>query len=976
MTNYDAFISYTHRSEMRLASALDDALTRFAKPWNKLRAQRIYRDTDSQALTPNLLGAVEEAMDNSEFLILMASPDSAQSNWVPKEIAHWLKSRSLDKLLIVVCAGEVVWNHESGDFDWDKTDCLPRSLQGVYEGEPLFLDLRWVGDESDLSLRNNQFKDAVARLSATLSGKSLDEMFSEEVRQFKRTTRIRNSAIVALSVLLVVALAATYKAVQARDDADRQRVVAEHQRDRAIKNNLHNEGRNDLDNNRLGHAVQVARRAREKFGADPKVRSIAWEVVRSPAAVIQERLDQGWDFARYSHDGSRLMMGFGNNSGSLDIQVVDRFGGNEASLDSVYGAYFLGDGSKLLVLQPSAPMILPLHGVDAASDDTSEFCDNFGEFRMDINDGRLAFGLDHFSGVMQPRVYDLQAQEYVPSELDLWFGQPIQVCDNNLRLFTKNGEFIKAVAAPGAESAVASPDLGRIAVQTAGDIVIMDSDGVVAAKVSGRDSVWSPDGSMLATVTYGTMFDYFEFTGAQTYQFEQRGIQMEGPRGDGPDEIEFVTGSRGEDPNENAGNGYTQIWSDEGQPLAILPGTHPFFALDGVLTVGGFEYKGTLDKHPRLWSLEARRGGGNEMRMELHGFQAVVSPDGQWIASGSYETDKTWIYDREGRFHAEVKGGLPVFDPIQPVLMTNLYGHLRDWYLPRLRSSSSKTVANILGVHTETWDRARSLSWVGECERDCDPGPGYTVELEGVRTASTSVTPGTVNEGVEVETLIDITRQAQIEGEPGEAVELISTAMRVSGCDTLSERYRDNLMLLACEKDNSWRIYDLDAGEDIDDPANHHALIWGVHEPGLEQAEFSPDGLSVITVGEDSARIWDISGGVPNPEPVNLPYGAQVQIQDISEDSSLIAMVPYNGPAQVWNFQGERLATFSLQVTGEEWQGVSFFNGSRHLVFAGIKDGGFTDFYIPWTVNLDEMFDTFNWLPPLEPSELEKLGLQ
>jgi hypothetical protein len=45
------------------------------------------------------------------------------------------------------------------------------------------------------------------------------------------------------------------------------------------------------------------------------------------------------------------------------------------------------------------------------------------------------------------------------------------------------------------------------------------------------------------------------------------------------------------------------------------------------------------------------------------------------------------------------------------------------------------------------------------------------------------------------------------------------------------------------------------------------------------------------------------------------------------------------------------------------------------LVFAGIKDGGFTNFYVPWTVDLDEMFDTFNWLPPLEASELETLGL-
>ena len=127
MKSYDAFISYTHRSEMDVAVALDDAMTRFAKPWNKLRAKRIYRDTDSQALTPNLLAAVQEAMNRSDFLILLASPESAQSNWVPAETRHWVENRPLDKLLIVVCAGEVAWDDDAGDFDWDRTDCLPRT---------------------------------------------------------------------------------------------------------------------------------------------------------------------------------------------------------------------------------------------------------------------------------------------------------------------------------------------------------------------------------------------------------------------------------------------------------------------------------------------------------------------------------------------------------------------------------------------------------------------------------------------------------------------------------------------------------------------------------------------------------------------------------------------------------------------------------------------------------------------------------
>ena len=117
MKKYNAFISYTHKSEMPLALALDAALTKFAKPWNKLRALRIYRDTDSQGLTPNLLAAVEQAMAASEYLILLASPSAAGSPWVPREIDYWVKSHPLDKLLIVVCEGEVIWDEENGDFD-------------------------------------------------------------------------------------------------------------------------------------------------------------------------------------------------------------------------------------------------------------------------------------------------------------------------------------------------------------------------------------------------------------------------------------------------------------------------------------------------------------------------------------------------------------------------------------------------------------------------------------------------------------------------------------------------------------------------------------------------------------------------------------------------------------------------------------------------------------------------------------------
>ncbi len=51
---YDAFISYAHAVDDRLAPALQAALQRFAKPWRQRRALRIFRDQSSLAAAPEL----------------------------------------------------------------------------------------------------------------------------------------------------------------------------------------------------------------------------------------------------------------------------------------------------------------------------------------------------------------------------------------------------------------------------------------------------------------------------------------------------------------------------------------------------------------------------------------------------------------------------------------------------------------------------------------------------------------------------------------------------------------------------------------------------------------------------------------------------------------------------------------------------------------------------------------------------------
>ena len=118
---YRGFISYSHAADDRLAPALQSGLHRFAKPWYRLRAMRIFRDKTGLAVTPELWGSIQKALADAEYFILLASPQAAQSKWVEQEVDWWLRNRSANRLLIVWTDGELTWDRVTVDFDWTKT---------------------------------------------------------------------------------------------------------------------------------------------------------------------------------------------------------------------------------------------------------------------------------------------------------------------------------------------------------------------------------------------------------------------------------------------------------------------------------------------------------------------------------------------------------------------------------------------------------------------------------------------------------------------------------------------------------------------------------------------------------------------------------------------------------------------------------------------------------------------------------------
>jgi hypothetical protein len=135
---YRAFLSYSHDEDIKLAAALWSSLSRFAKPWYRLRTMRIFRDKNNLAASSALWPTIDQALAQSEYLVLLACPSSAKSPGVQHEVEWWLQNKPTGKLLIGLTGGEIVWDEKARDFDWEKTVALPHCLKGSFGGEPLY----------------------------------------------------------------------------------------------------------------------------------------------------------------------------------------------------------------------------------------------------------------------------------------------------------------------------------------------------------------------------------------------------------------------------------------------------------------------------------------------------------------------------------------------------------------------------------------------------------------------------------------------------------------------------------------------------------------------------------------------------------------------------------------------------------------------------------------------------------------------
>jgi hypothetical protein len=204
--SYDAFISYSHE-DRQVAERFHSALQGFARPWYRMRSFRVFRDTANLAAEPALRGAIEAALDQSRFLIVLASHHAARSPWVEQELRYCLASHPPESVILLRLNGTIRWSSESRDFDWSVTDALPSVLEAHFRSEPLFADLETT---VALSLRDPAFRHAVAQVAARLRNVPLDEILGEHLRR-RRPVQVATALAVVIVTLLAVALVVAYR---------------------------------------------------------------------------------------------------------------------------------------------------------------------------------------------------------------------------------------------------------------------------------------------------------------------------------------------------------------------------------------------------------------------------------------------------------------------------------------------------------------------------------------------------------------------------------------------------------------------------------------------------------------------------------------------------------------------------------------------------------------------------------------------
>ncbi|HEX4293798.1 MAG TPA: toll/interleukin-1 receptor domain-containing protein, partial [Rhizomicrobium sp.] len=197
---YRAFISYRHTPrDRKWARWLIERLETYRTPRALVRAGapsrigHLYRDDDEVPASSDLSHEIENSLRESQFLIVVCSPDTPKSKWVHKEIEFFRSLGRGDRILALLVEGEP---GESFPPDLLRVPVETTRADGSretewIEHEPIASDVRPRRDER----RSATERRAFLRIAAGLLGVRYDDLVQREHQRRLRRGRIWAAAM-------------------------------------------------------------------------------------------------------------------------------------------------------------------------------------------------------------------------------------------------------------------------------------------------------------------------------------------------------------------------------------------------------------------------------------------------------------------------------------------------------------------------------------------------------------------------------------------------------------------------------------------------------------------------------------------------------------------------------------------------------------------------------------------------------------
>ncbi|ABL64227.1 toll/interleukin-1 receptor domain-containing protein [Chlorobium phaeobacteroides] len=209
---YFAFISYSH-TDAKVAEWLHRKLESYRLPNAVLRksdgqlprhVRPIFRDI-ADLSSGSLARTLREEIGQSQFLIVICSPDSAKSEWVEMEVSHFLTLRGHEFVIPVIIKGT--------PYAKDAVDeCLPLSL------------LRTEVDLLGISFAGQSKEQVLLKTVSALLDIKYDSLYD---RHRRRQRRQRMFAATVVTVMFVVVLTASLFSFIQWNRAEQRRAEAE-----------------------------------------------------------------------------------------------------------------------------------------------------------------------------------------------------------------------------------------------------------------------------------------------------------------------------------------------------------------------------------------------------------------------------------------------------------------------------------------------------------------------------------------------------------------------------------------------------------------------------------------------------------------------------------------------------------------------------------------------------------------------------